>query len=81
MGGETDEVISLLDAIINDRGVPKNVKSSVEEAFNILQNPKANNVKIAEAVSILDEVSTDPNLSVYTRTVLWDAVSKLEALK
>jgi len=46
-----------------------------------LQNPKANNVKIAEAVSILDEVSTDPNLSVYTRTMLWDAVSKLEALK
>ena len=79
--GKKEDVISLLDAIINDRGVPKNVKSSVEEALGILRNPKANNVKIAETVSILDEVTNDPNLSVYTRTVLWDAVSKLEALK
>ena len=79
--GKKEEAESLLEGIINDRGVPKNVKSSVEEAFNMLKNPKANNVKVAEAVSILDEIATDPNLSVYTRTVLWDAVSKLEALK
>lgn len=79
--GKKEDVISLLDSIINDRGVPKNVKSSVEESLVILRNPKANNVKFAETVSILDEVTNDPNLSVYTRTVLWDAVSKLEALK
>lgn len=80
MGGK-QEVVELLASIINDRGVPKNVKSSVEEAMKILKNPQANNVKIAEAVSILDEIGTDPNLSVYTRTLLWDAVSKLESLK
>ena len=80
MGGR-QEVVELLASIINDRGVPKNVKSSVEEAMKILKNPQANNVKIAEAVSILDEIGTDPNLSVYTRTLLWDAVSKLESLK
>jgi uncharacterized protein (UPF0147 family) len=76
-----EEVASLLEGILNDRGVPKNVKASVEEAFNMLKKPDAGNVKVAEAVSILDEVATDPNLSVYTRTLLWDAVSKLEALK
>jgi len=80
LGGK-QEVVELLASIINDRGVPKNVKSSVEEAMKILKNPQANNVKIAEAVSILDEIGTDPNLSVYTRTLLWDAVSKLESLK
>ncbi|MBN2330512.1 MAG: UPF0147 family protein [Candidatus Aenigmarchaeota archaeon] len=79
--GKKEAVISLLDGVIKDRGVPKNVKSSVEEALDILRNPNANNIKIAETVSILDEVTNDPNLSVYTRTVLWDAVSKLEALK
>ncbi len=79
--GKKEEVVSLLEAVISDRGVPKNVKSSVEEALGILQNPNPNDTKIAETVSILDEVTTDPNLSVYTRTVLWDAVSKLEALK
>lgn len=76
-----EEVITLLDKIVNDRGVPKNVKSSIEEALGILKKPDVNGVKIAETVSILDEICTDPNLSIYTRTVLWDAVSKLEALK
>jgi uncharacterized protein (UPF0147 family) len=76
-----EDVITLLETIMNDRGVPKNVKSSVDEALRVLKNPKANSMKIAESVSILDEVGTDPNLSVYTRTLLWDAVSKLEALK
>lgn len=79
--GETEDIISLLESVLNDRGVPKNVKGSIEEALEILHKPKSDNVRIAEAVSILDEITTDPNLSVYTRTVLWDAVSKLEALK
>lgn len=79
--GKREEVISLLETAVKDRGVPKNVKASIEEALGILQNPKSNNIKIAETVSILDEVTTDPNLSVYTRTILWDAMSKLEALK
>ena len=79
--GKKEEAATLLEAIINDRGVPKNVKSCVEEAFRMLQNPDGKKVRVAEAVSILDEIATDPNLSVFTRTVLWDAVSKLEALK
>jgi len=79
--GERENVIGLLEAIMGDRGVPKNVKLSIDEALNILKKPDANNVKTAEAVSIMDEICTDPNLSVHTRTVLWDALSKLEALK
>ena len=75
------EVIALLEGLLNDRGVPKNVKSSIEEVIKMLQNPKGGKIKVAEAISTLDEVGTDPNLSVYTRTILWDVVSKLESLK
>ncbi|UCD03168.1 MAG: UPF0147 family protein [Candidatus Aenigmatarchaeota archaeon] len=74
-------VIDLLESVLNDRGVPKNVKESVEEGLTILKRNDVSGVQIAEAASILDEVSNDPNLSVYGRTVLWDAISKLEALK
>jgi uncharacterized protein (UPF0147 family) len=76
-----EEIVQLLEGVLNDRGVPKNVKSSIEEAISILRDRNANNVKIAETASILEEVSNDPNVSVYTRTVLWDVVSRLEALK
>ncbi len=76
-----DDVINLLESVLNDRGVPKNVKESVEEGLVMLRKPEAGSVQLAEAASILDEVSNDPNLTVYGRTVLWDAISKLEALK
>ena len=75
------EVVSLLEAVAKDRGVPKNVKSNIEESLEILKKDDSKNEKIAEAASILDEISNDPNLSVYSRTVLWDAISKLEVLK
>ncbi len=75
------EVVSLLEAVAKDRGVPKNVKNSIEESLDILRKDDKSNEKISEAASILDEISNDPNLSVYSRTVLWDAISKLEALK
>ena len=78
---QESDIITVLSSIVNDRGVPKNVKGNVEEALKILEDASENNVKVAEAVSILDEVTTDPNLSFYTRTLLWDAVSKLEAMK
>ncbi len=81
MVSKMDEVITLLENAMNDRGVPKNVKENIEEGLTILKKPGAEGVQIAEAASILDEVSNDPNLSVYGRTILWDAISKLEALK
>ena len=81
MASKMDEVINLLESALTDRGVPRNVKENIEEGLTTLKKPDANSVQIAEAASILDEVSNDPNLSVYGRTVLWDAISKLEALK
>ena len=75
------EVVALLESVLVDRGVPKNVKANIEEGLAILKDKDVNDVKISEAAAILEEVSNDPNLSVYARTVLWDAISKLEALR
>ena len=75
------DVSDLLQNMLNDRGVPKNVKTAIEDALKILEKPKPDKVKISEAISILDEIGADPNLPIYTRTILWDVVSKLEAMK
>lgn len=77
----TAEVVSMLEHVLSDRGVPKNVKACIEESLSMLRGPSVNSVKVAEAASVLEEVSGDPNLSVYARTVLWDVISKLEVLK
>jgi uncharacterized protein (UPF0147 family) len=80
--GKNDERISkLLEDILNDRGVPRNIKSSIEESINILKSKDPDEEKIATIISILDEASNDPNLSPHARTKIWNMVSVLESLK
>lgn len=82
MVGKNDERISkLLEDILKDRGVPRNIKSSIEESINILNGKDPEEEKIATIISILDEASNDPNLSPHARTKIWNMVSVLESLK
>ncbi|NIP40918.1 MAG: hypothetical protein GTN39_05365 [Candidatus Aenigmarchaeota archaeon] len=79
--GKLDKAISLLEEILNDRGVPRNIKNSIEEAIQEMKaEEESENVKISTLVSVLDEASNDPNISLYARTKIWDVVSKLEDL-
>ncbi len=77
-----EEILRLMDELVEDRGVPRNVKSKISEAKTALLNEEQElNVRVATAISILDEVSIDPNLPVYARTKIWNLVSKLEELR
>lgn len=71
--------IFLLDQIINDRTVPRNIKRAVEESKNALLSKDPPEVKLSAAISILDEIVNDPNIPLYARTKIWNAVSILES--
>ena len=79
MLGNDTEIYNLILEIINDRGVPRNIKSSIEESIGILGNKDPEDQKIATIISILDEASNDPNLSPDARTKIWNMVSVLES--
>jgi uncharacterized protein (UPF0147 family) len=74
-------VMEILDRIINDRTVPKNIRESVERAKNALNRNEEEELKINSAIFILDEISNDPNMPLYTRTQIWNAVSLLEQIR
>jgi len=79
--GKIDEAIELLEDIMKDRGVPRNIKTTIEDALNAIKDDKeSDSVKISTMINMLDEASNDPNISLYARTKIWDAVSKLEEL-
>jgi uncharacterized protein (UPF0147 family) len=79
---EYKPVMEILDRIINDRTVPKNIRESVERAKNALnRNEEEEELKINSAIVILDEISNDPNMPLYTRTQIWNAVSLLEQIR
>lgn len=71
-------IIELLDRIINDKTVPRNIRSAAENAKNSLTSNQPEELRISTAINYLDEVSDDPNMPVYARTKIWNVVSMLE---
>jgi hypothetical protein len=78
---DLENVEKLLDEILEDRTVPRNIKSAVESAKNDLKNTEHDLAyRISSAISTLDEISNDANIPVYTRTQIWNIVSMLEVI-
>ncbi len=71
-------IFALLDVILNDRTVPKNIRKAAEDSKATLSSDAQQEVKISTAISILDEIINDPNMPTYTRTQIWNVVSMLE---
>jgi len=78
---DSEEIISMLDGIIKDRGVPRNIRTSLEESITILNGDKPVTEKVSYIISILDDASTDNNISSYTRINIWNLMSILEGMK
>ncbi|TAL47270.1 hypothetical protein EPN87_03325 [archaeon] len=71
-------ILALLEQIISDRTVPKNIRAAAESSKQVLSTGESEELKISTAVHTLDEVANDPNIPVYTRTHIWNLVSMLE---
>jgi uncharacterized protein len=74
-----EEVIEIMDEIINDRTVPKNIRFKIEEAISkVKQN---NTTTLSEAIYLLDDISNDINMPEHTRTDIWHVISLVESMK
>ena len=78
---EYKPVIELMDRIINDRTVPRNIREAVENAKNALYSSDPEELKVSAAITTLDEIINDPNMPLYTRTQIWNIVSLLEQIR
>ena len=78
---DIETINKLLDEINEDRSVPRNIRLSVQDAKDNLNDSKQDlTIRISNAISILDNISNDPNLPIYTRTQIWNIVSILEVI-
>ncbi len=73
-----DTLKVLLEDLIKRGGLPRNVRTKLEEAFETLSQKSSTEEKISAVSSVLDEASSDPNLSISARTNIWNAISALE---
>jgi hypothetical protein len=78
-----EPIIKLLTGIIDDRTVPRNIRAAAEEARKEITEGDDDkwDLRLSTAISILDDITNDPNMPMYTRTQIWNIVSMLEAVK
>jgi hypothetical protein len=76
------EAIDTLNQITSSNSTPKTIKKSVIDLVVDLNNPEYSlSVRAANTISLLDDVTQDPNMPSYVRTQLWQVVSKLESIR
>ncbi len=75
------QCIEVLDRIINDDSVPRNIRRNADSMKNTLSNEREKlSVRAAMVVSRLDEIGNDPNVPLHTRTLIWGLSSQLETI-
>ena len=75
------QCVDVLARIKDDDTVPRNIRRSADSVKNILLDPKESPaVRAASSISILDEISNDPNIPLHTRTLIWNIASQLETI-
>ena len=80
--GRIKQALVILNDVSNDNTTPRNIRRAAKDAFDKLQIPELSlGVRAANAISILDDISQDPNMPPYTHTKIWQAVSVIEAIK
>ena len=73
---------STLNQIATNPSTPKNIRKNIADIVEELKSDKYSiSVRAANTISLLDDVTQDPNLPSYVRTSLWQAVSTLESIR
>ncbi len=76
------EAIETLDQITTNSSAPKTIKKSITDLVTGLKSTEYSmSVRAANAISVLDDITQDPNMPSYVRVTLWQAVSKLEGIR
>jgi len=76
------QALAILGKVSEDTTVPRNIRRAAKDSMNALQQKDLTPaVRASNAISVLDEISQDPNMPPYCRVSLWNAVSVIEAIK
>ena len=73
--------IMMLQQMMEDNTVPRNIRRVADDTRKVLSDDSQQlGLRAATAISIIDEISNDPNMPVHARTRIWELVSQLETV-
>lgn len=77
-----NRVNQILQHIMEDTSVPRNIRRAAEESKDILaKEDEEPTIRASNVISILDEISNDPNIPIHARTLIWNVLSELESIR
>jgi len=80
--GKLNQAMAILNRVAEDNTTPRNIRRTAKQASDMLLNESLTPAaRAANAIDLLDEISQDPNMPMYTRTRLWNIISVLEGIR
>ena len=77
-----NSAVETLNQIAANPSTPKNIRKNISDLANDLKSEEFSvSVRAANAISLLDDITQDPNMPSYVRVTLWQAVSTLEGIR
>lgn len=74
--------IETLDQVAANPSTPKNIRKKISDLANELKSEEFSmSVRASNAISLLDDITQDPNMPSYVRVTLWQSVSTLEGIR
>ena len=76
------QAINTINMVVENTNIPRNIRKVAKEVVDGLKDKRLSpGVRAANAMSVLEEVSQDPNVPSFARVTLWNAVSVLEGIR
>ena len=77
-----ENAMSTLNELATNPSTPRNIRKSILDLLKELKSEEYSmSVRAANTISLLDDITQDPNMPSYVRTSLWQAVSTLEGIR
>ncbi len=76
-----ESCVGTLEQLINDTSVPRNIRKAAEDSTALLGKDEEPTLKASSVISILDDISNDPNIPIHARILIWNILSELESVK
>ncbi len=74
--------INTLNQVAANPSTPKNIRKNIQDLANGLKSEEYSmSVRASNAISLIDDITLDPNVPSYVRVTLWQAVSTLENIR
>jgi len=76
------QAIQVLTVIADDNTTPRNIRRTAKNASEMLVDENLSiAARAANAIAVLEDISQDPNMPMYSRTRIWNAISVLEGIR